>query len=444
MGLIDLFRGDRMSAEALPEPSRDASDDRMFELGGRRSEINISVTVDRARKVPVVRDCLKILSDSVAGLQFGAWRKKDPRTRERLEGHPVVALLEDPNPRQTSFEFLAQVVDDLEAYGDFMARIRRNASGQIYRLDRFSPDPEITQVEELPNGMGKRFTTRDVNGIEIRLLEEEVWHIPLPPTYDGLRGRSPILHDGLEAVAVAIALQRYANTLFTNDATPPYALSMESSFKDSASKDNFLKAMSRALTGRNRHKPFVLEYGMTPHRMGLTAEEAQFLETRRELWVDLTRLWRVPPHKVGIMDKATFSNIEHQALEFVTDTLRPILELIERSATKFLIAEPGVYFEFNVASLLRGDIKTRFEAYALGRQWGWLSVNDVLRMENENGIGPAGDRYMEPLNMVPVGTPAGQRSPDKRASVEGAIHFLRQSVATTGGRPRLEIVKDAA
>ena len=444
MGLIDIFRGDRMSAQDLPEPSRDASDDRMFELGGRRSEIDISVTVDRARKVPVVRDCLKILSDSVAGLQFGAWRKKDARTRERLEGHPVVALLEDPNPRQTSFDFLAQVVDDLEAYGDFMARIRRDASGKIYRLDRFSPDPEITQVEELPGGMGKRFTTRDVNGIEVRLLEEEVWHIPLPPTYDGLRGRSPILHDGLEAVAVAIALQRYANMLFTNDATPTHAFSMDSSFKNESSKDNFLKALSRWATGRNRHKPVVLEYGMKPVRMGLTAEEAQFLETRRELWVDLTRLWRVPPHKVGIMDKATFSNIEHQALEFVTDTLRPILELIERSATKFLIAEPGVYFEFNVASLLRGDIKARFEAYALGRQWGWLSVNDVLRMENENGIGPAGDRYMEPLNMVPVGTPAGQRSPEKRASVEGAIHFLRQSVATKGGRPRLEIVKDAA
>jgi HK97 family phage portal protein len=261
---------------------------------------------------------------------------------------------------------------------------------------------------------------------------------------DDVRGTSAILSDGREAVAVAIALQRYANILFTNDATPPYALSMESHFKDGASKKNFLAALRKWSTGRNRHQPAILEYGLKPHRMGLTAEEAQFLETRRELWLDLCRLWRVPPHKVGILDKATFSNIEHQSLEFVIDTLRPVLELIERSVGKFLIDQPGIYFEFNVESLLRGDIKARYEAYAIGRQWGWLSVNDVLRIEHKNGIGPAGDRYIEPLNMVPVGTTKTDRAPDKRASVETSIAFLRESVSANGGRPRLELVKDAA
>ena len=170
-----------------------------------------------------------------------------------------------------------------------------------------------------------------------------------------------------------------------------------------------------------------------------TNEEAQFLETRKELWLDIARLWRAPPHKVGILDKATFSNIEQQALEFVTDTLGPWLELIERSIIKTFLRTSSEYFEFNVASLLRGDIKTRFEAFALARQWGWLSVNEIRRIENMNGIGPAGDRYIEPLNMAPAGTPPGAGR-----STEAAIQFLRQSVAANGGRPNLKVIKNAA
>ncbi|ETX26412.1 phage portal protein, partial [Roseivivax isoporae] len=141
------------------------------------------------------------------------------------------------------------------------------------------------------------------------LVEGEFWHVMMPPLQDDLRGTSPILVDGREAVAVAIALQQYANRLFTNDATPPYIFTMDGNFKGSEDKKNWLTAWRRWTTGRNRHQPGIAEYGMKPHRMGLTAEEAQFLETRKELWLDIARLWRVPPHKVGILDRATFSNI---------------------------------------------------------------------------------------------------------------------------------------
>ncbi|TMV07309.1 phage portal protein [Arenibacterium halophilum] len=440
MGLFNLFGGGRDAAMA--EATRDAGEDRWFEGGGARSEIDVAVSIERARKVPVIRDCLHTLSENVAGLQFGCFQRLDERRRRRLDQHPAMRLLSNPNRRQTSYEFLACMVDDLASHGDFMARMIFDAAGNVVELRRINPDPAVTHVDEV-EGV-KRFTTRDARGQDHRYLEEEVWHIPLPPLKDGLRGTSPILDDGREAVAVAIALQRYANILFKNDGTPPYAITMDGNFKGADDKKNFLKAWRRWTSGKNRHTPAVLEYGMKPTRMGLTAEEAQFLETRKELWLDLTRLWRVPPHKVGIMDKATFSNIEHQALEFVTDTLRPVLELIERSVAKFLIEEDDVFFEFNVESLLRGDIKTRFEAYALGRQWGWLSVNDVLRMENLNGIGAAGDRYVEPLNMVPVGTGPGGRERDERAAIDRSIAFLRETTARNGGRPRLELVKHAA
>jgi HK97 family phage portal protein len=358
-----------------------------------------------------------------------------------LADHPVMRVLRNPNPRQTSTEFLACMVDDLDTWGGFFAR-------PVYDGDELTElwrmEPERCHLDELQD-MSRRVRYTDHQGNSYRLVEGEFWYIPRPPVVDGLRGRSPILDDGREALAVAIALQRYANALFANDATPPFVFRFPNeggAFKDEQSKKNFLSAWFRHLRGRNRGKPGVLEYGMEIQKLGLTSEEAQFLETRKELWLDLARLWRVPPHMVGIMDQATFSNIEHQSLEFVTHTLTPLLELIERSVGKFLLEDPRLRFEFNVAGLLRGDIKTRYESYALGRQWGWLSVNDILRMEGRNGIGAAGNRYVEPLNMVPVGV--ADRAPQRRDATADAVAFLRQSVARTGGRPRLEIVKDVA
>lgn len=443
--MMNPFRGlfgDRLSADA--GGNRDPFDDRFFPgAGGVRSEIEVDVTIKRARQVPVVRNALKVLADSIAGLEHGVFRRESRARIERLDEHPVAALLLDPNPEQTGFEFIYQVVDDLAAHGDFFARKIFDESGEVIALRRLDPSQGRMTVEEMPDG-SKRFRAKDRWGSETVFLSWEVWHIPLPPMQDGIKGTSPILEDGREAVAVAIALQRYANILFTNDATPPYVFATDSHFADEASRKNMIAALHRWMGGRNRHKPAVTEYGLKPHRMGLTAEEAQFLETRKELWLDLARLWRVPPHKVGILDRATFSNIEHQALEFVVDTLRPFLELIERSVTKHLIGQPGVFFEFSVDSLLRGDLKARYEAYALGRQWGFLSVNDILAAEKRNPIGPAGDRYMEPLNMVPVGTGAEQRDAGTRASIDRSIAFLRETTARAGGRPRLDLVKDAA
>lgn len=435
--MLNLFGGVRQRADAS-DAERDASDDRYFAVRNSRSEISIDVTIERARQVPVVRDCLKTLADSVAGLENGLWRRLSNGDAERLPDHPVATLLDRPNPRTTSFEFFYTIADDLCSAGDFYAEIENGVDGSsaLWRID-----PMRVTIEETAD-RSKRIRFTDRFGVEKTLVDGEFWHIPMPPVIDSLKGTSPILDDGREAVAVAIALQRYANILFTNDATPSYVWLMESNFSSEADKKNWLSAMRRWMSGPRRHTPAVAEFGIKPHRMGLSSEEAQFLETRKELWLDLTRLWRVPPHKVGILDRATFSNIEQQSLEFVIDTLRPILELIERSVTRFLVNEPGVYFEFNVESLLRGDIKSRYEAYALGRQWGWLSVNDILKMEHRNSIGAAGDRYIEPLNMVPVGATPSRRKEDD--AVQNSIAFLRSSVERNGGRPRLELVKDAA
>lgn len=439
MALFGLFRGGRMAADsgATPGPrDRDPTDDFWFDGPRKRSLAGVDVSVERARRLPVVRDCLQVLAQTTAMLSFGIYRKEARDSRARLSDHPVAMLMANPNPRETSYEFFANMVDDLASEGRFLAERVQLPTGRE-RLWRIMPNHWL--AEQLPD-RSVRFRIREPGRAERVLLDDEVWHIPLPPVRDYIHGRSPILDDGREAIGAGLAIQAYANTFFANDATPNLMFLHKGHFKGEADKRNWLAAWDRWFGGRNRHRAAIAEYGIEPKVLGITNEQAQFLETRQETALDIARLWRMPPHKVGILDNATFSNIEHQSLEFVTDTLGPWLELIERSIWKTFIDDPSVYFEFNVASLLRGDIKTRYEAYAIGRQWGWLSVNEVRRLENLNSIGRGGERYVEPLNMVPVGTESDGRQDDAAR----AIAFLRQSVASNGGRPKLEVLTNVA
>jgi HK97 family phage portal protein len=434
MGLFSMFGGGAVAqASASASGTRDPGDDFWYGRVGKPSAAGVKVTIESARTVPVVRGCLQVLSETVAGLSFSVFERDAGDQRRKRAGHPVARLLANPNPRETSYEFFANLVDDLASHGRFLAE--RQSWGREERLWRISPDH--FQVEMLSD-RSLRFRVTEPGRGERVLLDEDAWYIPLPPVQNGMMGRSPILQDGVEAIGAALALQRYANSFFANDATPPVIFTHKGNFADQASKENFLSAWQRFFGGRNRHKPGILEYGMGAQQLAHSNEQAQFLETRKELWLDVSRLWRIPPHKLGILDKATFSNIEHQSLEFVTDTLGPWLELIERSVNKWFLDGAREYFEFNVASLLRGDIKTRFEAYAIARQWGWLSVNEIRRLENQNGIGRGGDRFIEPLNMVPVGD-AGQKEGTSRA-----IAFLRESVEAGDAHRNMKVVTNVA
>lgn len=430
MSFFSRFFGNEISD--LPASwKRDPSDGFWYGAVGRGTAAQVDVTVERARQVPVVRDCLQVLSQSVAGLSFGTFRWVEQNNRIRLDDHPLMKLFQDPNPRTTTYDFFANLTDDLCAYGYFLGRLTF-AGRYVSQIDRIDP-AHVQAIEMLPDGT-LRFKGRDEANRPFTLLESEVWYVPVPPYLDNYVGRSAIMHDGREAIGAMIGLHDYANAFWGNDATPPFIFQYDKSFASKEDKANFLSAWTRWITGRNRGKPGVLEYGMNIKELGQSNEANQFLETRKELQLDIARLWRVPPHKIGILDRATFSNIEQQSLEFVVDTLVPWLRLIERSIAKFLIPDEGVYFQFNTASLLRGDTKARFESYQKARQWGWLSVNEIRALENMNGIGPDGDRYMEPLNMVEVGDDRDEEARDQEARQMRVLHqsvrshrFIRHS-----------------
>ncbi|MGB1215407.1 MAG: phage portal protein [Pikeienuella sp.] len=416
---------------------RDPTSDFWFKSLGHRGAAGVSVTRETARQVPVVRDCLQCLGHSVAGLSSGLFERVGAHENRAQPLHPLGPVLRSPNGETTSFEFWAQFVDDLATVGDHFAELIYSGGGILTDIWRI--DPSLVTVERLPN-RERRWRVREPGQAERVLVEGEMWHTRLPPVVDGLVGTST-LYEGREAIGAAIALQEFGSAFFKNDATPPFVFKHASSFADEDSKKNFLRAWIQWTTGRNRGKPGVLEHNIQIEKLGTTNEEAQFLETRKELAVECARLWRMPPHKVGILDKATFSNIEQQSLEFVVDTLTPWLSLIEASVNKQFLDVGGRYFfEFNVASLLRGDLKSRYEAYSKGRQWGWLSVNEIRRLENMNGIGVDGDRYIEPLNM---GLP-GAANADEQKTKDAHVAFLRATVRDNGGRPALEVIEHAA
>lgn len=423
MGIFGRIFGQEISD--LPASwKRDPGDDFWYaDARGNRNAAKVHVTVAKARQVPVVRDSLAVLAQSIAGLSFGVFQWISETERRRLDQHPVMRLFLNPNPRDTTYEFILNLVDDLAAWGFFLGEIMDvDAAG--FPTDVRRHDPANVTIEELPD-LSLRFRVKKNGQPERILLEDDVWYVPTPPVIDGYMGRSAILHDGEEAIAAMIGMHEYANSFWANDATPPFIFKHPAHFKDADSKKNFIRAWMAKLGGRNRGRPGVLEYGIEIEKMGLNNEQSQFIETRKELALDIARLWRMPPHKIGILDRATFSNIEQQSLEFVVDTLVPWLRLIERSVGKWLIGSDEAYFQFSVTSLLRGDTKARFEAYAKARQWGWISVNEIRAMENMNGIGPAGDRYIEPLNMIEAGS---DRDEERQQETQQALRVLHSTV----------------
>jgi HK97 family phage portal protein len=258
------------------------------------------------------------------------------------------------------------------------------------------PDGEPLRFYEytLPDGQIRNIPARDV--IHLRGFG-----------FDGREGYNPAIQ-GREAIGLAAAAERYAAAFYANDATPRTVLKHKKSFKTDEAAGEIRKSWEERMRGLDRaHLVAILEDDMDVETIGVDAEKAQLLGSREFNAEDVARWFRMPPHKIGAMRKATYSNIEHQALEYVVDTLTPWLSRIEQRLTVDLLTEEEqdqYFLEHNVAGLLRGDFETRMKGYRIGREISIYSTNDVLELENRNPIGPEGDIRHIPLNWVELGS----------------------------------------
>ena len=367
----------------------------------------VAVNEGNALSLSAVFACVRVLSESVASLPLLTY-ERTAAGKHRAHAHPLYELLkEQPNPEMTAFELRETLIAHVCTWGNAYCEIDWTSSGQVRALWPLRPD----RVTVLRVG-GELVYDVEIPGEGIKRLPR--WRIHhLRGMGNGVVGYSPVrLH--AETLGYSFATKTYGARFFGNGARPGVVLQHPGQLSQPA-YERMLDSWSAAHEGlENAHRTRILEEGMTIETIGVPPEEAQFLETQKFQVVDIARIFRMQPHMIQALDNATFSNIEHQAIEFVTHTLRPWLVRSEQALQRDLLVgdERERYFiEYLVDGLLRGDVASRYTAYQVGRQGGWLSVNDVRELENLNPI-DGGDVYLQPLNMVEAG----------ESAVRGAVH----------------------
>lgn len=389
------------SLAGLPErrahPSQDLDWSAIF--GGSTTIPNLPApSIGESLALPAVFACIRVLSETVAGLPLLTYRERADGGHERATGHSLYRLLRrSPNPEMTAFEFEELLTAHCAAWGNAYAQIIMDNSGRVLELWPLRPD---RMTVERKNG-ALLYTYTQQNGRQVTLTRYQVHH-RRALVADGLVGMSP-LKTTMLAVSLGMATEEFGARFFAQGARPSFVLSHPGQLKDQAFKR--LRDDWNNSSGAEAHKVKIIEEGMKVEQIGIPPEEAQFLQTRTFQAQEIARIFRMPPHKIGLLENATFSNIEHQAIEFVTDTIRPWLIRFEQALYRDLLGEreqQSLYFEYLVDGLLRGDTGTRYGAYAVARQWGWLSVNDIRRFENMPPV-DGGDVYLQPMNMTPAG-----------------------------------------
>ena len=386
MGIKSLFG----FGQARDKPVDKAADAGYSFLFGRTTS-GKPVNERTAMQTTAVYACVRILAEAVASLPLHVYEYQDDGGKKLVHDHPLYYLLHDePNPEMTSFVFRETLMSHLLIWGNAYAQIIRNGAGRVLGLYPLLPDKMEVQRDDKGNIYYVYSRNSDENPMfkeygNIKLKAEDVLHIP-GLGFDGLIGYSPIAM-AKNAVGMTLACEEYGASFFANGANPGGVLEHPGVLKDPSKVRESWNSVYRGVS--NAHKIAVLEEGMKYQQIGIPPEEAQFLETRKFQINEIARLYRIPPHMVGDLDKSSFSNIEQQSLEFVKYTLDPWVIRWEQSLQRSLLlpGEKGKYFiKLNVDGLLRGDYQSRMNGYAVGRQNGWFSANDIREMENMNPI----------------------------------------------------------
>ena len=386
--------------------NRTAGSSYAFYLGGSTS--GKAVTERSAMQMTAVYSCVRILAEAVAGLPLHLYKYTDGGGKEKAIDHPLYRLLHDePNPEMSSFVFRETLMTHLLLWGNAYAQVIRNGKNEIIALYPLMPN-KMTVDRDSEGHLYYTYYRGDDEAIKkkeyaVTLQPRDVLHIP-GLGFDGLVGYSPIAM-AKNAIGMAIACEEFGAKFFANGAAPSGVLEHPGTIKDpSRVRDAW---QSQFGGSSNSGKVAVLEEGMKYTPISISPEQAQFLETRKFQINEIARIFRVPPHMVGDLEKSSFSNIEQQSLEFVKYTLDPWVTRWEQSIQRILLTteEKSKYFvKFNLDGLLRGDYQSRMNGYAIGRQNGWMSANDIRELENLDRIPTedSGDLYLINGNMLPL------------------------------------------
>ncbi|MDN5928710.1 MAG: phage portal protein [Hyphomicrobiales bacterium] len=409
MSLLDrLF----LRRENRAETRIAASDPYLAEWFGMNGTTGAYVDPQRASGIATAGACISLISQALAAVPLNVYRRTGNGGRERASDHPLYGVLHDmPNGVMTAFEAREMLIASLLVSGNAYATLEWNGRGQVRALHPL--DPGSVAVEKLESGRLRYRVTNRAGGIRV-YLQDEILHLRYRLARDGVMGLSPI-QLARETFNLALTQQDTAAGLAAKGNRPAGALvfpnMMGQTGKDSALAKLGAKIEADTLTSN----VLVLDGGAEWKSFSMTAKDAEFLESRKLTNLDICRIWGVPPTVVGILDHGTYSNVEMESRALVVRCLAPMARRVEQAMNIVLLpteSRKTLFVEHDLAGLMRGDVKQRYEGYRIGREWGWLSPNEIRGWENLPEI-EGGDEYLSPLNMTPLdergaGTGTGQ------------------------------------
>ena len=368
---------------------------RALDLETGNTTAGIKVDDDSALRLAAVWSCVRVLAETIASLPVHAYHRDGDDGRRQM-GRP--AWLDSPNDELTRFELLEQTMTSLLLDGNAYCGVSRGDDTLPRQL--FPLDPSTVTPQAGASGQTV-YQVRPKSGQAMTLMGGplgDIIHIRAYTRAGQVLGLSPI-ERARQAIGLGLATEQYGAGFFGRGSTASMVIESPKQLTAEQARELADGFEAHHRSWRRAHRPGVLTGGATAKPMSISPEHAQFLQTRKFQVAEIARLFRVPPHMIGDLERATFSNIEHQSLEFVRDSLRPWLVRLEHAFDSLL--PQGRFARFQIEGLLRGDTQARYGAYATGRQWGWLSVNEIRTLEDLPPI-DGGDDYMMPLNMQAV------------------------------------------
>lgn len=399
MGILDWLQSPRAAVQDAGGGKEISTSDELataIRQASMGSASGMPVTPDTAMRVSAVYACVRLISGAVANLPLHIKRRVDADTREDLSSAPVWSVLRrKPNGWQTPSQFKRMMQAHILLRGNAYAQIVRSR-GNVIALNPLHPDRmEVKQTDALD--LVYEYTRRD--GRKVPMNQSEVMHL-VGLTLDGVNGVSAITY-ARETIGLSMAQERHGATTFKNSARPSSVLSHPNKLGQEGVENLRASLNAYRSGGESEGQALILEEGMSISPISMTAEDAQWIESRKFSRTDIAMFFGVPPHMIGDTEKSTSwgSGIEQQSIGFVTYTLEDHLTTWEETINRDLVSEADVYSRFNRKALVRGDIKTRWEAYVKAMQWGVYSPNEVRKLEDENPR-DGGDVYYDPPNMA--------------------------------------------
>src|SRR6056297_2515937 len=394
MGFLSKIKENRFETSGLANPKQWLID----LIGGSQSISGVKVTEENAMTFSAVYAAVRIIAETIASLPLNVYREMPDGGKEKAKSNYLYPLLHNkPNSLMTSFTWREMLLAHLLHWGNHYSQIELDNSGRVIGLWPLLPN----QVEVKLKNKKLYYVYSNELGKQTVYGSHEILHIP-GLGFNGYVGFS-VIRMAREAIALGLAAEQFGSRFFGQGAQPGGIIEYPGQMTEEAF-ERYKKEAQKNYGGLgNSHKIMVLEEGLKYNQTGIPPDDAQFLETRKFQIEEVARIFRVPPHMLADLERATFSNIEQQSIDFVVNTIRPWLVRIEQTLNDKLISSKNNknYIEFVVEGLLRGDSQARAEYYNQMYQVGAMSPNDIRKKENMNPI-DGGDQHFVPLNFIPL------------------------------------------